>query len=494
LSSQATKSIRNLERLEGLLAPVLRTARIPGAAVAVVADGRTVYARGFGYRDLTRRTPVMPATLYPIASTTKAINATLLGMLVEEGRLEWDACVQRYLPGFRLSDTAISPRVTLRDLVTMQTGLPRHDWLWIGNPMSRGELVARVPHLPMSCDFRRRFQYSNLSTTLSGHVAEIVTGRTWERLVAEKIFRPLGMRRTRVSRPSHDDNVTLSYHETGHRRIRLSARLAGEMTAPSGGAVHSTVADMTRWLAFNLSGGRVRDRRLIRAETLAYLQTPQVLIGDKPLAGLPRRAAYGMGWVIHPYNGHHRIWHGGYHHDVNSSVMLFPDAGIGIVSFINFGGPMLADLINQYVFDVMMALKPEQTFEDKLADYEQLVQDSRKRYARVPRVSGTRPSQSLDAYAGPYRHAAYGDVTINRRGGKLVFRRNALILPLKHWHYDIWMFAPHDRWGIHLPHAFDPTNPLQFHVDPAGTITALSIRLDPSTAPIRFERHPGKPV
>jgi CubicO group peptidase (beta-lactamase class C family) len=483
---------RNLQRLDGMLSSALQAARIPGAAVAIVEAGKLIYARGFGWRDLRARKPVTPETLYPIASTSKAINATLLGMLVDEGHLEWDAPVQRYLPDFRVKDAFASPRVTLRDLVTMQTGLPRHDWVWIGNPMSRAELVRRLAHLESCADFRRRFQYSNLTTTASGHLAEIVTGKRWEQLVRERILGPLGMRRTRFA-PGSDRNATSSYHETARRRIVPSIRLASEVTAPSGGSIHSTVVDMARWLSFNLSGRTTGRRRLIAAETLARIHGPQVLIGDRPLAGLPADGCYGMGWVIHPYNGQRRIWHGGYIHDVNSSVMLFPEQGIGVVSFTNFGCPMFADVINQHVFDTMMNLTPELSFEKKLAQYEEQISSNLKRCSATPRVAGTRPSHSLTAYVGEYHHGGYGTVAIQQRGGRLIFVRDRLRLPLEHWHFDAWVAAPHSMWTIHHPHPFDRASPMEFSTDARGRIVSLSIRFEPECAPIRFTKRAEEP-
>src|SRR5271156_841420 len=152
-------SIQNVEKLDSIIGPMLRAARVPGAAIAVVAGGEVVYAQGYGYRDLVAKLPVTPDTVYPIASTTKAINATLLGMLVDEGRLAWDAPVQNYLPRFRIGDSSRSSQITVRDLLLMRTGLPRHDWLWIENPTNRADLVERLRYLEMSAGFRERFQY-----------------------------------------------------------------------------------------------------------------------------------------------------------------------------------------------------------------------------------------------------------------------------------------------------------------------------------------------
>lgn len=471
---------------DAIIETVLSAARIPGAAIAVVERGEVIFAKAYGYRDLHARAPMTLQTHYPIASTSKAINATLIAMLVEEGRLGWDVPVQQYLPGFRLGDAVMSAQVTLRDLVAMRTGLPRHDWLWTANPIQRSELVARLRHLELSAGFRERFQYNNLTVTTAGHIAEVVTGEAWETLVQQRIVAPLGMSSTTFSRPDHE-NVTVSYHENQARELVVTRLLATEVTAPSGGSIHSTVENMARWVAFNLEGGRCGGKALMKAESLAALYSPQVVAGTDSVAPTPG-AAYGLGWFIDTYNGSARISHGGYLHDVNSHVSLFPEHGIGMVSFINFGPPRLARLINQLVFDAMLRREPAQTLAQKLDAYERAIDAERARLLAVPRVAGTSPSRPLEELAGTYRHPGYGDLRIQARDGTLVLVRNELELPLEHWHYDAWVLAENDLFQIDVPHSWDRSKRLLFEASADGPIAAVTMRLEPKVAPIRFAR------
>ena len=477
---------QRLERLDGTIEPLLKAARIPGAAIAIVSGDETVFARGYGYRDLDEKLPVTSKTIYPIASTTKAMNATLLGILVEEGRLAWDAPVQRYLPGFRLADPFVSAHVTIRDLIVMRTGLPRHDWLWIEHPTDRADLVRRLAFLELSAGFRERFQYNNLTTTTAGHIAEVVTSRPWEDLVREKLLEPLGMNSTGFDLPA-TDNASLSYHENSCRELVLTCRLATAHAAPAGGSIHSTVEDMTRWLAFNLSDGQVGGRRLVAHATLTEIYSPCVSTGTDPGSPSPN-AAYALGWFIDTYNGHTRIWHGGYLHDLQSSVMVFPEDNLGIVSFTNFGNPRIATLINQYAFDLLMDLRPAQTIEAKLSEYEKKIEETRARNAAVRRVEHTSPSHPLDDYAGSYAHAGYGRIEIRRSSQGLSLHRNNLALPLEHWHYDAWIIKENDLFAIESPHAFDRASRLVFEMSADGDITSFSFRLEPAVAPVRFDK------
>jgi CubicO group peptidase (beta-lactamase class C family) len=474
-----------IQRIDSVVEPMLEAARIPGAAIAVVNGGRIIFARGYGLCDVEKRIPMTAATVYPIASTSKAINAALLGMLVDVGKLAWDEPVQTYLPTFRLADAVSSSQVTVRDLLTMRTGLPRHDWLWIENPIDRADLVRRLRYLQSSANFREKFQYSNVTATAAGHLAEIVTGKTWEQLVHEKIFSPLGMGATGFTLPS--TNASAAYHENSARELLLTKRLSGEVTAPSGGSIHSTVEDMARWLQFNLACGTVNSNQLIKRSTLAQIHTPQ-MVAPVDQGGPSSQAAYAMGWFSDTYNGHVQLSHGGYLHDVNSEVVLFPQIDVGIVTFTNFGPPGLARLISLHVFDSLMDLQPAQATSDKLALYEKKIIEMRQRKAASKRVENTTPSHALSDYTGSYENAAYGRVELSVNGTALLLRRGRLEVPLRHWHYDAWVADDVGMFPLHLPHVFDGVTQLMFETGVAGDICAVSIPFELAVAPIRFEK------
>jgi hypothetical protein len=171
---------------------------------------------------------------------------------------------------------------------------------------------------------------------------------------------------------------------------------------------------------------------------------------------------------------------------VNSNVMLFPEEGVGVVSFSNFGRPQLAALINEHAFDVIMDLKPAQTLEGTLAQYEKRIEDTRKRVASAGRVENTSPSHSLNDYAGVYGHQGYGKIEIHRRGQELVLQRNQMILPMQHWHYDAWVAKDNDIFPIDYRHAFERASRILFETSADGEIAAFSIQLEIAVTPIRF--------
>jgi CubicO group peptidase (beta-lactamase class C family) len=477
--------VKNLDKFDELIAPILRAARIPGSAIAVVVGDEPVFIRSYGLRDLSAQLQLGTDTLYPIASTTKSMNATLLGVLVDEGRLSWDEPVQTYMPGFRLGSPQISAQITLRDLLIMRTGLPRHDWMWSGRRIERAELVECMRHLQLSAGFRERFQYSNLTVTAAGHLAEIVAGREWEELLRERILMPLGMRDT-SSAPS-SGNRTRAYHDSCNGELKLTDAMEAHATLPSGGGLHSTIADMTRWVAFNLTGGMAQGRQLIRPQTLEEIRAPKIVIDADQSPPTPG-AARAMGWTVDRYQGCARVSHAGYLWDVSSDVSLYPEHNVGFVAFNNFGRVWRAKLINQFAFELLMGFSAATPWEHKIAEYERNVEETRRRNAAAQGVQGTSPSHPLRDYVGCYTHPAYGQLEVDQEGSALLARFNGMLLTLQHWHYDAWVVADNDIFEIDVAHAFDRTNRWLFETNADGAIAAVTIPLESAVHSIRFER------
>jgi len=461
------------------------SARIPGAAFALVMGDET-YVKGFGLRDVERKLPMTAETLYPIASTTKAINATLLALLIEDGLLAWDVPIREYGAKISFLDPVVAQLATLRDLVSMRTGLPRHDWVWLGNPAPREEVVGRLAHLPSSASFRERFQYNNLTVTAAAAIAEHVTGQLWEDLILSRLLTPLQMSATGFRRPD-DGSDTQSYFETADRALVQTRRVSTDSTGPSGGNIHSNMFDMAKWLAFNLDGGCSGGQRLIRTEALTELFTPVIPMGTDPVSPSPN-ACYGLGWFIDTYYGHDRLSHTGYLHDVNSVVLFFPNSRIGIAVATNFGSPRVARQLGEELSAEFLGLGSNDEVSKKLAKYEKEISDNIKRIQSLSRVYNTEPSHPISDHVGAYEAAGYGLIEIVLADDHLELVFNEFHFSLMHRHYDCWVFDSHETFSVHLPHPFDTASTIMFATDSDGKIHSLTIALEPSVEPICFER------
>ena len=188
-----------LDGFDEFMSAAMREFKVPGAAVAVVKDGKIILAKGYGYRDVARQLPMTGATIFPIASITKSFTVTALGTLVDQGRLDWDKPVREYLPGFRMYDPVMTEQLTTRDMVTHRSGLPRHDLIWYSSSLSREELVARLRYLEPNKPIREKFQYNNLMFVTAGYLGGRILGSNWEELVRKRVLEPLGMINTKFS-------------------------------------------------------------------------------------------------------------------------------------------------------------------------------------------------------------------------------------------------------------------------------------------------------
>lgn len=464
---------------------VLNDWKAPGVAVAVAKDGEIILAEGFGVRDVERDLPVTPRTLFAIGSATKAFTTMTLGLLADEGKLDWDTPVKHYLPTFKLYDPFASERITPRDLVTHRSGLPRHDLMWYGTDISRQEIVARLAYLEPNKDFRIVWQYQNLMYLTAGYLAGMVAGQEWEDLVRQRIFAPLGMTHSNLSvaASQKSDDFACPYQVKDERVEAIPFRNID--TVGPAGAINSCIEDMSAWLLMHLSGGEHRGERFISEGQIAQMHAPQMVMpstGRFPELSLP---SYGMGWFIRSYRGHTIVDHGGNIDGFSALVSLMPRDNIGVVVLTNRNRALVPDIIAYHVYDRLLGLDGVPWNERLLKDVaaQQSAEGKSKEQSSAVRVPGTSPSHPLDAYLGEYAHPGYGVLTIAKPAEELTLSYNAFAGPLRHYHYDTFEF------NFEL---FDQRVPLTFSADPKGEIVRVSAPLEPTVPDIVFTRQPPK--
>ncbi len=479
-----------LSGFDELVEQALADFNIPGLAIAVVAGDELAFAQAFGYRDFEERAPMSADSLFAIGSTTKAMTATLLGMLVDEGKLAWDEPLTRYLPGFRLADPMITARITPRDLLTHRSGLPRHDLVWYNNNQgSRQEMVARLAHLELTADLREKFQYNNLMFMTAGYLAGRLSGSTWEEALGSRLFQPLGMARSNfsVEDSRRDADHALPYRKNDDDELERIPFRSIDLIGPAG-SVNSSVHEMSRWLLFNLNGGKLADRTLIQSATLADIHSPQMSVAAVPAARTRvSQRAYGMGWMVEVYRGHRRVQHGGGIDGFTTSVMFFPDDNLGLVAFTNRGSRLPA-LINQHAADRILGLEPVDWVGDALKRAKGAEAEAEEAEAKqdAVRVAGTEASHPVEDYVGTYEHPGYGVLTISAGSGagSLELSFNDITAPLEHWHYDVWNGAETDA-----DQTFEDQK-LLFRTDFDGEIAAVVSAFELTAEPIIFTKQP----
>lgn len=472
---------RDLNGLDGFVEQVMKDWHVPGLAVAVVKDGQVVYAKGFGYRDVKKELKVTPDTLFAIGSCSKAFTATALAILADEKKLDWDKSVRDYLPDFRLQDAYATAHLRPRDLVTHQSGLPRHDLVWYGSPLSRKELFDRLRHLEPSKPLHAKFQYNNLMFMTAGVLIERISGSTWEEFVRRRILDPLGMKTSNFSvndlqKPS---DFSLPYQEEKGAVKEIPFRHI-DAIGPAG-SINSSVNEMTRWLLVQLGKGKFEGRQVISEKSLGEVHTPQIVAGGDLKYDESFYSSYAMGWGVTSYRGHPALSHGGGIDGFTSAVRFLPKDQLGVVVLTNSSSPA-SGLIASNAIDRMLGLSEapfarrakDDAAKAKEAQAKVKTEDEAKRKKDAP------PTHALKDYAGQFEHPAYQSLTITQEGEQLKFDLHGLTGGLKHYHYDIFQ-------GEEGAAGLDGTK-LTFLMNRAGEIAGVSIALEPNVKEIVFTR------
>lgn len=303
---------------------------IAGAAVAVVRDGKVVFARGYGYADTASRKPVSATeTLFRIGSVSKLFTWTAVMQLVEQGKIDLSADVNQYLD-FPIPDAFGKP-VTMRHLMTHTAGFEdAFQGLWRQRPDDGEHLqlntAMRVPkriYAPGTVA-----AYSNYGAALAGYIVQRVSGEPFDAYVARHITGPLGMARTTLMQPLP---VALAPDMSSGYRLASGGAMPFElMLSPAGGA-SATAADMARFMLANLGGGSLGNVRILNPGTTALMHSPQHSFDA-------RDNATALGWSNIARNGQRLVGHDGATFYFHSNLMLIPAAGVGVFVAYNSSG------------------------------------------------------------------------------------------------------------------------------------------------------------
>ncbi len=474
-----------MESLERFITEQLAAWEAPGCAVAAVRNGKVELAGGWGLRDREAGLPVTRDTLFAIGSTTKAFTATTVGALVDEGLLEWDRPLRDYVPEVRLDDPFVSDRLTITDLLSHRSGLPRHDLTWVGQPgRSRAEIVRALRFLPLSKDLRQQFQYCNLGYVVAGHVVEALSGVPWEDFTRRRLLEPLGMRRTNLS---VDEMLADDDHATAYTRrdgvvVHVPQRPLPAI-APAG-AINSSAADMARWLLVQLAGGQLDGTTVMSPATAKLQRTPHMVIpGFGEVPGLSAYA-YGLGWLNGRYREHEIAMHDGGIDGFTTHCMLLPDDGIGVVVLTNTSAAMMHLTVACRVLDELLGAEPLDVFGYLKPRFDAALAGAREAKAARRVVAGAGPAHPLARYAGQYEHPGYGTITITLGGGVLEPSLGTMTLSLAHRHYETFDLEWHEAGDQPVVY------PLTFLSDPDGDVNAFTVRFEPLVEPLRFGKRP----
>ena len=437
----------------------MKSFEVPGLAIAIVKDGQVVAAKGYGVLRLGKPEPVDGKTLFAIASNTKVFTAVALGLLVEEGKIEWDAPVTRHLPWFQMWDPYVTRELTVRDLLVHRSGLGlgAGDLLWWPpSTYDRREIARRLRFIRPATSFRSAYAYDNVLYVVAGEVVEAMSGRTWEDFVASRILQKVGMASSRVRFSAKGDGRNLAAaHAEVDGAVREIQPFVSDNTNPAGGIL-SCAEDMARWMRVLLDEGRLADgSNLFSRETarqLTTLVTPIPIVHPEPeLSALePNFLGYALGLGARDFRGKKLLTHTGALPGYASRVSLVPELKLGIAILTN---QEATEAYNAITWGLLDAYLGAPSF-DWIEAYEKVRKRGRERSAEdlrkaeALRDAASKPSLRLEKYAGTYIDDWYGDIEIVLDQGRLGMkftRTPSLAGNLEHWQYDTFIVRWRDR-------------------------------------------------
>lgn len=480
-----------LKGLDTMINRVLSGWNAPGCGVAVVEKDKVLFAGGFGFRDYESKKPATANTVFQIGSCTKAFTSALLGILANEGKLDFDETVKTYLPGLRLYNEELNNYLTVRDLACHRSGLPRHDLAWYLNPTTRDSFVQRMAYFEPSVGLRQRWQYNNFGFLLQGVIAEKLSGKSWEDNIRERFFQPLGMKTAMFdiwNAPATAD-VAKGYSEKdGAVKFMDYYRIEGMGPA---GSINASAAEMANWLIAWINGGKFNGQEILPSAYLGQAISGQMAMGgDAPGADNPNIyfRNYGLGWMLSSYYGHYRVEHGGNINGFSANVCFFPGDSIGIVVLVNQNGSQATSVIRNLIADRLLGLKYHdwQTDLKTRAGKQLAAAKAAGKPEDLGRKTGTRPSHALPEFAGNYSHPGYGSLNVSARNDSLFARSSYANFYLQHYHYDI--FKPISQ-ADGMSQDEDSPIRLQFTTDLKGEIAELhAVGLEPAVKEIVFSK------
>ena len=467
--------------LDRLAADAMADWKVPGAALAVVQDGKVALAKAYGQRDVEANLPVTTATQFLICSITKSFTATGMALLHNEGRLDWTKPVRDYMPEFRLSDAVATERVTVRDLLCHQSGLPRHDWVHVPGDRAPAEMLGVMRHLELSRDIRAAWQYNNLCYNVAGLLIERLSGQSYEAFIRARLTDKLGMT---VSFTLEDLEASadaarayMMHEDTRLPAIRLPIRTL------AGGAINTSVANLANWMRLHLGKGEFDGERLLPAALIGELHAPRVYNTVPGFAEFGD-AHYGLGFQSLIYRGDRLVSHGGGWPGWGTLMTLVPDFGIGVAVLTNRSPSEVPQTLTWYIIDRLRGREPIEWRERFRKRREELIAQTEadKKAREKSRHANTRPGHDLAAYAGDYGNPAYGAMSIKEQDGALHWSWRGMFATMGHRHFETF----------ELPEVPDRLLPdglaITFLTDREGDIVSLSAPLEPMVKDIVFTR------
>lgn len=485
-------------QIDALAERTLKTFDVPGVAIAVIKDGKMVHAKGYGVRSLKTQEKIDPNTLFGIASISKAFTTASLGILMDEGKLNWDDKVRDYIPEFHMYSPYVTEEFTIRDLLTHRSGLGLGAGDLMFWPDSSDFKVADILHgmryLKPVSGFRTKYDYDNLLYIIAGEVVARVSGKSWEAFVEERIMQPLGMNQSAASwyRLKSTNNV-IDAHFVVNGKVQVIKR---DMNTVFGGAagIYSSINDLSKWAIMHLNHGKYGEglsKQLFSEKVHEEMWRPQTILNVNTVPPYNQHfAAYGLGWGLTDIKGYKQISHTGGLAGMVTQITLIPELNLAIIVLTNQQQGAAFSAITNTIKDSYLGIPAT----DRVKQYSDLVNtgkaeadkilaDVSAAIAEAQKSSGGKIDFS--SLEGTYRDDWFGEMVITKVNNNLRWqskrspRLRGTIEPYKGSTLII-------RWD---DRSFDADAFITFQMDPEGKAESFKMKAISPLTDFSFDFH-----
>lgn len=429
-------------KLDGIAEELMTESGIPGMAVAVVHGGKTVYAKGFGVRDVKSGEKVDPDTVFQLASLSKSLTSTVVAQQVGVDAIDWDTPIVSELPWFALSDPAVTPMVSVGDMLSHRSGLPDHAGDMLEDlGFDRRQVLDRLRQLPLD-PFRISYAYTNFGFTAGAEAVAVNAGKPWELLADEVLFDPLGMGATSYRFTDYEarPNRAVGHIHVDDRYEPTYVRDA-DAEAPAGGA-SSSVNDMTRWLAMMLADGNHGGKQVVDDAALLQAVTPQI-VSSRATEPAMRSGFYGYGFNVGTTSAARTsISHSGaFELGAGTNFMILPSADVAIIALTNATPSGVPESLTAQFADLVQF---GEVREDWYGLYSKVFAEMDKPVGSLvgkQPPANPAPAAPLSSYVGTYQNGYWGPAKVSEKDGRLRLALGTkLDVPLTHWSGNTFTF------------------------------------------------------
>jgi CubicO group peptidase (beta-lactamase class C family) len=447
--------------------------KVPGMAIAIVRGEDVIYEKSFGVKTLGSKDPVTTGTVFQIGSTSKAFTASLVGMLVDEGKAGWDDPVTDHLGDFAMYDPWVTRQFTVTDLMAQRSGMPEHAGDTAATlGFDRAHIINAIRFVKPVTSFRSAYAYQNNLFLAAAELIRKETGKRWEDNIRERIFEPLGMRSSSADMASFKngkDTASL-HHLVGDKIVALPMDwkyMDWVYTYAPAGGINSNVKDVAKWICLQMNGGSFGTKRLIKADSVRYIQTPKTIIPSEP--GAPRQY-YCQGWVYREYSPYPIIWHNGGTSGAKTMIAFVPKAKIGIVVLSNLDETSLPESLAWRFFDMYFGRAGGDWSYEALKKFSKAREAEKAELPKPPaKIS---PALPAERYTGSYSNDVYGTITVSQEAGALAVTVGPKKTRVALAHFDRDIFRA--SWNVYI----EPEDGglVKFDIGPDGFAESLAIQ------------------